>query len=102
MNSTQNNNSNPLTSEEINNLQGEDLKNALDQKLKGYKDEITRIDAAVKDICEDVESRPNIDTNKTYKEDTEALGEIEEKLDTELSRAAVELATEDEILKDLD
>jgi hypothetical protein len=102
MNSTQNNNPNPLTSEEISKLHGEDLKKALANQLSGYKNEVSRIDSALKDICEDVEKMPEVDAQKAQKEDAVALAEIEKKLDDDLNNAVLDLATEDEILKDVD
>jgi hypothetical protein len=44
---------------------------------------------------------PDVDEDQTNREDDEALAEIEGKLDLDLNNAALDLATEDEILKDI-
>jgi hypothetical protein len=101
MNSTLNNNSNPLTADEISKLHGEELKQALAQKLQGYKDGIAEIDASLKDICEKVEAMPDVDKAKAKAEDDAAIAEIEKQLDTDLNDAILELGTSDEILSDI-
>jgi len=102
MNSTQNNNdSNPLSVEEISNLHGEELKKVLAQRLQEHKDTVAEIDASLKDICDEVNNMPDIDEEKVTNEDNESLAEIERQLDTDLNNAVLDLATEDEILKDV-
>jgi hypothetical protein len=101
MNPTPNNNSNPLTADEISKLHGEELKQALAQKLQGYKDGMAEVDNSLKDICEEVEAMPEVDEAKTKKEDDATIAGIEKQLDDDLNNAALELATEDEILSDI-
>ena len=102
MNQTQNNNSNSLTMDEISKLHGDDLKKALDQRLQSHKNEVDEVDALTKDACDEVEKMPDIDEKKAEKEDRDAVAEIEKSLDDDLKNAVLDLATEDEILKDIE
>ena len=90
MNQTQNKTI-PLTIDEINSLQGDDLQNALDQKLQEYKDEVSEIDASMKDLCDEVENMPEEDEQKTDEEDSVAIYEIEDKLESDLDKAILDL-----------
>lgn len=103
MNSTNNNdnNLNPLTVDEINSLSGEELTKALDERLQQHNRQMTEIDNALKPLCEAVEKMPDVDEKKNYKEDSESIAKIENQLNTNLNNAVLNLATTDEILKDV-
>lgn len=90
MNQTQNKTI-PLTIDEINSLQGDDLQNALDQKLQEYKNEVSEIDASLKDVCDEVENMPEEDEQKADVEDSMAISEIENKLESDLDKAILDL-----------
>ena len=90
MNQTQNKTI-PLSIDEINSLQGDDLQKALDQKLQEYQDEVSEIDASLKDLCDEVENMPEVDEEKTNEEDSAAISEIENKLESDLDKAILDL-----------
>lgn len=91
----------PLTIDEINSLQGDDLQNALDQKLQEYKNEVSEIDASLKDVCDEVENMPEEDEQKVDDEDDKSIAEIEEKLDSDLVNAVIDLATDDDVMREV-
>ena len=102
MNQSQNNTT-PLTEEEINALSGDELKNALDQQVQGYKNEAAKINDSLKDISDKVMAMPEVDEEKTKKEDDEAIEEMKKHLDIDMDNAMLDgLATEDSILKDIE
>ena len=103
MNQTQNNsNTTPLTVDEINSLHGEELKKVLADRLQKHKDDMAKIDASLTDITKEVEAMPEPDEAKDKAEDDAAMKEITEKLDTDLNNAVLDLATDDETLKDIE
>ena len=101
MNPIPNNNSNPLTADEISKLHGDELKQALSQRLQGYKDRIAEVDAVLKPIYDEVVAMPKIDGANIIGEDNEVIDTIEKQLDMDLNNAALEMATEDKILNDV-
>ncbi len=100
MDQTQNN-SNQLTADEISSLHGEDLKKALAERLQGFKDEVAQIDSSLEGVKEEVDNMPEIDEKKVDEEDSAAIAEMIKKLDDDLNSAAVDLATDDQILEDV-
>ena len=101
MNSTPNNNLNPLTPEEISNLHGQELVDALAKQRQMYKTETDRIDGVLSKISDEVENTPDVDQQQARREDDEALAKIEVELDNSLNDAILDLATTDEVLKDI-
>jgi len=101
MDQTQNN-TNPLTDNEINSLSGEDLKKVLAERLKSHKDQMAKIDASINGLCEEVEEMKEPNKEADDAEDAESLNKIEEQLDTDLNNAILDFATEDKILEDIE
>ncbi len=100
MDQTQNN-SNHLTADEIASLHGEDLKRALSERLQGFKDGVAQIDSSLESVKEEVDNMPEVDEKKVNKEDDVVIAEMVKKLDEDLNSAAVDLATDDQILEDV-
>jgi hypothetical protein len=101
-NSNTSTSNNIITEEEILNLHGEDLEKTLTDRLQSHTDEVDQIYNPLADICEDVKNMPDIDEAATDEEDNIAISEMLEKLDDDLTVAAVDLATDDEILQKID
>lgn len=97
MNSNQNK---PLTAEEISKLHGKELSDALSEGLESFKKDMEEIDESISGIVSEIEGMSDIDIKS--KDDDSEINELENNLNIDLNNAVLDLATEDEILKDIE
>lgn len=95
------NNKTQLTVDEISKLHGEELKKALAEQVAGYRKEISDVDKDLTETCNSIEGLPEINEKQEDLDDLAAIQQMEDKMGVELNDAVLDLATNDDVLKDL-
>ena len=100
MNQTQDDSKN-LSVDDILSLHGEDLKKALDARIKAHNDAVSAVEEELAGVVEYSKNLGELDVIKNADEDDQFIDKLEKDLNKSLNDAVLDLATDDDILEDI-
>lgn len=96
------NNTTPITADDIKGLTGEELKAFLEKRAQQIKDDTAEIAKELDPICQEVEAIKRPTEEEEIADDIAFVKKAEQKLGNDLDEAVLELATDDETLKQIE